>query len=328
MVGKLSDYFFRDIHPKVNFGTASDRYAGWIGQIYHKKYKVTSRTKTLGKQKFTERVIEVKSVEEYFKHFNFLEIDFTFYNTLLNENGEPTPTFHVLSYYNNHIPNDGSVVLKVPQMICARKTYQRENGKSVFKKNDLYHNPELFARQFYEPACEILGEKLGAMIFEYEYQRKDDCPIPELNILDQQDFFDHIPNDSRYHIEERTDRLKTPEYFEFLSDNNIGNVFSHWTYLPTLNKQFIQAGNFIVKNEAIIRLLTPREMNYQQTYSRYQPFDKLLEEFPEMYQETVQLILEAIDREISVYVVVNNRIGGNAPEITRKIADLLQKNLN
>ena len=47
-----------------------------------------------------------------------------------------------------------------------------------------------------------------------------------------------------------------------------------------------------------------------------------------MYQETVQLILEAIDREISVYVVVNNRIGGNAPEITRKIADLLQKNLN
>lgn len=328
MKKNLVNYLFRNVHPHVKFGTASDRYAGWIGQIYHENYKVTNRTKYLGKQKFTEQVVEIKSVEEYFKHFNFLEIDFTFYNTLLDKNGEPTPTFHVLSNYNQYIPTDGKVILKVPQLICARKMYQRENGKSVFVDNEFYHNAEIYKNQFYDPASDILGEKLAAMIFEYEYQRKDDCPIPELNIMDQQNFFDRIPNDDRYHIEERTDRLKTPEYFDFLSDNNIGNVFSHWTYLPTLKTQFERAGDFTAKDMVIIRLLTPLELNYNQTYSRYHPFNKLFEEFPEMYQDTVQMILEAMEKEISVYVVANNRAGGNAPEITRKIAELLLEKMN
>lgn len=26
-------YLFRDLHPNILIGTASDRYAGWIGQI-------------------------------------------------------------------------------------------------------------------------------------------------------------------------------------------------------------------------------------------------------------------------------------------------------
>jgi hypothetical protein len=34
-------FHFRNLHPQVFIGTASDRYAGWIGQIY-------SRIATLG----------------------------------------------------------------------------------------------------------------------------------------------------------------------------------------------------------------------------------------------------------------------------------------
>ena len=39
MPGQNSDfYFFRDAHPNLRLGTASDRYAGWIGQIYTRDY--------------------------------------------------------------------------------------------------------------------------------------------------------------------------------------------------------------------------------------------------------------------------------------------------
>ena len=145
--------------------------------------------------------------------------------------------------------------------------------------------------------------------------------------MDQQQFFQNLPHDNRYHIEERTDRLKTPEYFQFLSDHQIGNVFSHWTYLPNLNTQFSQADGFTSKNNAIIRLLTPQQMNYNKTYIAYQPFDTLLDEYPEMYIETVHIIIEAIQKEIDIYIVANNRAGGNAPRITQKIAGLLQENL-
>jgi uncharacterized protein YecE (DUF72 family) len=319
-------YIFKDIHHRINFGTASDRYASWFGQIYNKDYKISSRTKSLGKQKFKEEVLEIKCVEEYFDHFNFLEIDFTFYNTLFNEKDEPTNIYHTLNQYNRYIPDDGKVIIKVPQLICARKTYQREEGKRVFKKNEFYHNTDLFKNQFYEPVCTLLGKKILAFIFEYEYQRKNDCPTPEMNIMDQQQFFENIPTDDRYHIEERTDRLKTPAYFQYLMDRNIGNVFSHWTYLPNLATQIKQAGEF-TSQDVIIRLLTPLAMNYKQTYIRYQPFKKLVDELPKMYEDTLNLIIQAIQHETDVYVVANNRAGGNAPKIAQKIADLLERKL-
>jgi hypothetical protein len=30
----IETFHFRNLHPKILLGTASDRYAGWIGQIY------------------------------------------------------------------------------------------------------------------------------------------------------------------------------------------------------------------------------------------------------------------------------------------------------
>ena len=30
----IKKFIFRHLHPQVKMGTASDRYAGWLGQIY------------------------------------------------------------------------------------------------------------------------------------------------------------------------------------------------------------------------------------------------------------------------------------------------------
>ena len=82
--------------PKFFIGTASDRYAGWLGQIYsHDRYqgRITKRTKIMAGKSFTEEVLPVDSVEEYFEHFPVLEIDFTFYRPLLDQNGQPTQNY-------------------------------------------------------------------------------------------------------------------------------------------------------------------------------------------------------------------------------------------
>ena len=78
---------FRALHPNVFMGTASDRYAGWVGQIYSgDRYsgKISVRTKKVGGKSFQEDVLPVESVEEYFQHFSILELDFTFYQMLLD----------------------------------------------------------------------------------------------------------------------------------------------------------------------------------------------------------------------------------------------------
>ncbi len=319
-------YRFRNLHPYIRFGTASDRYAGWVGQIYTQPYRTTRRSKTVAGETLPEEVMEVRSVAEFFQHFDFVEIDFTFYRPLLDEDGRPTSNFHVLAQYEQYIPADGAVLLKVPQEITARKRWLRDpkTAKPAYQLNDLYHDSDRFTRRFYEPACNLLGEKLRAFIFEHEYQRKADCPSPEENIAEHRRFFDRVPKDSRYHIEERTDRLKTSAYFDFLRSYGIGNVFSHWTYLPPLRKQWQQAGGFTSTDAAIVRLLTPLGMKYEDAYKRYHPFDKLMDEFPRMYREAAEIAREGVRQRVPTYIAVNNRAGGNAPEITRHIVAILE----
>ena len=59
-------FHFRGLHPLVSIGTASDRYAGWLGQIYtSERYtgQITRRSHAVGGKAFVEEVLPVESVE-------------------------------------------------------------------------------------------------------------------------------------------------------------------------------------------------------------------------------------------------------------------------
>ncbi len=78
--------WFRQLPQNILIGTASDRYAGWIGQIYTPgRYEkgITRRSRKVKDQNFTEETLPVESVAEYFQHLPLLEIDYTFYRPLL-----------------------------------------------------------------------------------------------------------------------------------------------------------------------------------------------------------------------------------------------------
>ena len=51
----IAGFQFRNLHPKILMGTASDRYSGWIGQIYTKERyegRISRRTNTVGGKSF------------------------------------------------------------------------------------------------------------------------------------------------------------------------------------------------------------------------------------------------------------------------------------
>lgn len=98
------EFRFRGIHPLIRMGTASDRYAGWIGQIYSRERfgtRISRRVNRVGGKSFKEEVLPVESVGEYFEHFSVLELDSTFYSLLLDEEMRPTPIFTLLQNYNH-----------------------------------------------------------------------------------------------------------------------------------------------------------------------------------------------------------------------------------
>lgn len=304
-------------------GTASDRYAGWIGQIYSEdRYagRITRRTKKVRGKAFVEEVLPVESVEEYFQHFRVLELDFTFYRPLMDDKGTPTQNFHVLRNYRKHLKKEDKIILKVPQVIFARKL-RRGN---TYLENEQYLNPEAFTRQFYEPARDLLDTFLGGLIFEQEYQRKQDrLPAEEL-AAELNTFFSTAPKDTRYHVELRTESFLAEPVFNVFETHAIGQVLSNWTWLPPLSRQFALSGQrfFNADRECIIRLMTPLGMRYEDAYARAHPFNAMKEDMinDQMVEETVKLIQEGANQDIKINVIINNRYGGNAPIIAQYIA--------
>lgn len=320
----LDKFRFRDLHPSVFIGTASDRYAGWIGQIYSKERyadRITRRTNTVGGKSFVEEVLPVDSVEEYFEHFSVLEIDYTFYQTLLERERRPTQSYHVLNKYRQYLREGDHLILKVPQLISAQKI--RRGGKYV--ENEAYLSAEIFNTQFYEPAVELLGSVLAGFIFEQEYQRKQDrTPAKELaEALDA--FFEAIPRDRRYHIELRTESYLSAPVFEVLGKHGVGQVLSHWTWLPRLLRQFAKSGGrfFNSDGQCIVRLMTPIGLRYEDAYAKAHPFDKMVEGMlqPQMVEETATLMRTGVEQGVRMNIIINNRAGGNAPMIAQKISE-------
>jgi uncharacterized protein YecE (DUF72 family) len=325
----IERFLFRGLHPKILLGTASDRYAGWTGQIYtREKYegRISRRTNAVGGKSFVEETLPVESVKEYFEHFPALEIDYTFYSFLLDEDGKPTQNFHVLKRYREHMKEDDSVVLKVPQLITAQKL--RRGGQ--YAENETYWNKEMFIKRFYEPANEILGDTLNGMIFEQEYQRKQDR-VPVKKMAEDLDrFFESVPKDTRYHIELRTDAYLTSMVFEVLEKHGVGQLLSHWTWLPPLRKQLLKADQKVFNSgrQRIVRLMTPIGMRYEGAYAKAHPFDKLVEGMmqPGMVQETAEIMRKAITDSVETRILINNRAGGNAPLIAQKVAEEFLRN--
>jgi uncharacterized protein YecE (DUF72 family) len=320
---------FRNIHPLILLGTASDRYVGWTGQIYtRERYegRTTRRTNTVGGKAFTEETLPVESVTEYFEHFSVLEIDYTFYSLLLDMDQKPTQTYHVLGRYREHMTEADRVVLKVPRPISAQKVHR--GGKYI--SNETYLNAQVFVDLFYGPAVEMLGSTLAGIIFEQEYQRKQDrMPVGQMaESLDR--FFESIPNDGRYHLELRTDGYLSAPVFEVLERHGVGQVLSHWTWLPPLKKQLAKADHrvFSADRRRIIRLMTPIGMRYEDAYAKAHPFDKLVEGMlqPQMVRETAELMHRAIEENVETSILINNRAGGNAPMIARQVVEQFLKN--
>lgn len=325
---QVQEYLFRDVYPNLSIGTMSDRYAGWIGQIYPSgKYtdRISRRSKKLRKKVFTEEVLPVESVADYFRHFPVLELDFTFYRPLLDRKGTPTPNYHVLQKYRQHMGKDDRVFLKVPQAVCARKV--RKSG--AYEANPDYLDPSLYTKGFYSPAVEILGDKLSGLIFEQEYQRRDEQTTPEESAEDWDRFFQVIPSDPRCHLELRTARLLSNALFDVLRTHGVGLVLSHWTWLPTLWSQWENCGEglFGADNSQVIRLVTPRGKTYEDTYTAAFPFSAMVEGMlhDSTVEETVEIIRGVVQRGSQIYLFINNRAGGNAPQIAQRVAARFQE---
>lgn len=331
-------YDFRDIHPDVYLGTASDRYAGWIGTIYGESWResITTRTRKLAGRSFREMQVPIDSASEYFEHFRCLELDFTFYRPLIEPDGRPSNNFRVLAAYAEAAPPHARFYLKAPQRVFAPRL---RAGQGAYRDNPDYLNANMFVKGFLEPAQQLLRDRLGGIVCEQGYQRKHDTPTTEVHTAALATFFRHIEDmtgqhagrDLGCHLEIRSPHLLQKPYFDWLESAGLGHVFSHWTWLPPIREQWKRSGERLTsaRKEVVARLLTPLRVPYADAYAAAWPFDRELPEIAQSAQgkamvlDTVALSLQALKHDAAPIVLLNNRAWGSAPELARRIAERL-----
>ena len=320
-------YRFHSIHPALRVGTASDRYAGWIGQIYPEEAygpQIDRRSKTVGGERFSVRKVPIDSVQHYFVHFGVLEIDFTFYRPLLEADGERSNTYRTLAAYAEHAPPDAAFLVKAPQMYTARTLHR---GGSYIT-NETYLDADGYQQRFEAPLVDILGDRLAGVILQQEYQRVSDSPPPHANVEAWDAFIDPLASTVQLHLELRSEHLLTPVYFNWLDERGLGHVFSQWTWLPPIRTQWRRCGERFTAadGEVVARLLTPRDMKYAEAYKHAHPFDHAVPELSETKQahdmvlDATALTYQAANHDARLNLICNNRAWGNAPDLARTIA--------
>jgi uncharacterized protein YecE (DUF72 family) len=321
-LAEIARFDFRHVHPSVRFGTASDRYAGWIGQIYDERWSahVSTRYRKLGKKSYKERTVPTESAADFFSHFSVLEMDFTFYRPLKEDDGSPSSNYHVIERYLEDAPSNASFLVKAPQSICS--PFLPGTGR-----NEDYLNAKKYVEQFQEPLIDLMGDQLRGIIFEQGYRPvRSSPPAPELvEHLDR--FFEMVGDSPQIHLEVRSPHLLTPLYFDWLETKGLGFVYSHWTWLPSIKSQWEKSGRFTAADRnAVLRLLTPRKMKYADAYALAYPFDQVVPELSEafgakeMIDDSAALAFKAIEQKATIDVIANNRAWGNAPELAAEVA--------
>ncbi|MFO8233583.1 MAG: DUF72 domain-containing protein [Longimonas sp.] len=322
-------YVFQHIHPHVRFGTASDRYAGWIGQVYPDEAadEVRTQSRSLGGTSYSIGKVPISYAPEYFDHFSVLEIDFTFYHPL-HDAGDSTRTFHTLARYAEAAPNTARFLLKAPQRFSARTLRTNTSNGPRYTDNANYLDAEAYVSTFLNPARELLDNRLVGVIFQQEYQRRADSPPPRAFADDLDSFFAEVPTEVPTHLEIRSAHLLQPVYFDWLASRGLGHVFSHWNWLPMIREQWHRAGKRFTERTGTVvcRLLTPRDMPYAEAFKHAHPFDAAVPALSETQQahdmvlDATALAFQAEQQDTTLHLIANNRAWGNAPELARTIA--------
>jgi uncharacterized protein YecE (DUF72 family) len=305
MMYQIRTLWSMTLSPLIRFGTSTWTYEGWQGQIYTRKYSKTGFTRDcLGE--FCQYLYKGQPL------FRTVGNDATFYRP---------PSANQLTRYLSQIPEDFEMCFKVWEELTI-PTYAKHAryGPRAGQVNPTFLNADAFTKLVLQPYRDAkFGANTGPFLFEFQ---RHGMPVEEfIGRLDS--FFSHLSTDFKYAVEIRNAGLLGPRYHDMLAAHGVAHVYNHWSYMPPLAEQHQRMGTFTAPF-TVLRLLTPLKMTYEAAKKRAEPYDKIVGELPEMRQDTGSLIQQATAENRTTYVLVNNRVEGNAPLTIQALVDRLQ----
>jgi uncharacterized protein YecE (DUF72 family) len=285
--------------PALRLGGMSWSYRGWVGHVYGLDA--------------SDKRLAAHGLTAYGKHplLRMVEIDRSYYEPL---------SASVLRGFADQVPDDFRFWVKAHEdTVVARFPEHARYGMRRGANNPRFLDATYARDAVIAPLVEGLGTKLGGLLFQFPPQ---DASDPRGFATRLGGFLRALPVGVPYAIELRNPELLTRAYGEALA--NAGAIHCHnlWTTMPGVHAQ-ARVIPPPARRPLLIRWLLRSGHRYEDASASYAPFHRLVEEDPATRTSVAQLAVRALQHDVPVQILVDNKAEGCAPESILRLAQAI-----
>jgi uncharacterized protein YecE (DUF72 family) len=283
---------------KLKIGTCSWKYDSWRGIIYSQEPKINF-------------------LQEYSNFFDTVEIDQWFWS-LYTIKKVSLPNPRTVEEYKSSIPEDFKFSIKIPNSITLTHFYKKS------KDEPLVENPYFLSKNLFKEFLKSLApikDHLGPLMFQFEYLNKQKMNSQFDFQAQFASFIQSLPQEYEYAVEIRNPNYLNNNYFEFINENNLSHVFLQGNYMPSIIGVY-KKHKELINNKSVIRLHGPDRKGIEKKSKG--DWSKIIEPKDEELSNVVKIISEMLNKEIDIYLNVNNHYEGSAPLTIEKIKTILK----
>jgi uncharacterized protein YecE (DUF72 family) len=288
---------------RLRMGTSSWMFPGWRGLVYAKD----APTKQLSR----------RGLSAYSQHplLGAVGVDRTFYSPIARQD---------FTDYAAQVPASFRFLVKAWGEITA-PTVRGKPGK-----NPRYLNVDSAIDDVLTPAFEGLDKKLGPLLFQFPPQGAAITKRPRAFADALHAFFAAMPKGLDYAVELRDEALLTDQYVQAISAASARHCYSVHPRMPSIARQLqaapLQRGS---AGPITVRWMLHSGLSYEEAKEHYKPFDKILDPDNDSRSAIASISKEALELDVPMTVVVNNKAEGSAPasvlELAKEIVQMVRK---
>jgi uncharacterized protein YecE (DUF72 family) len=285
----------------IRLGTSSWSFPGWEGLVYAGRLPAEALSRD--------------GLRAYARHplLRAAGIDRTFYAPL-DAAG--------FARHAAQVPGDFRFLVKASQR-CTFPSTREGAGRGPAAPNPLYLDAGFARDAVVAPAVEGLGERLGALLFQFPPLPREESREPARFAARLAAFLELLPRGVPYAVEIRNRELLEKGYAAALAASGASHAFTVHPSMPALEAQ-----SALLPVEAqpalVVRWMLGHGRGYEEARERYAPFDRLAAPDPESRASIAELIARAVRAGKEGLVVVNNKAEGSSPlsivELARAVA--------
>jgi uncharacterized protein YecE (DUF72 family) len=233
---------------------------------------------------YPERTKPADFITEYAKHYSAVEVDSTFYRI---------PSKTTVSSWKEKTPEDFVFAAKIPQTITHEKFL-----------DDCQDELKAFLN-----AIEILGDKLGALLFQFRYYRKAEMASGDDFIERLAPFLKKLPKGYRFALEVRNKTWVNEKLLNLLAKHNVAFALTDHPWMENVNS-LMERLDVVTSDFCYVRWLGDRKKIEEET----KRWNSIIIDRRREMKRWIPAIKELRAGDIgAVYAFFNNHYAGYAP---------------